>query len=102
MVKLVELNKNFEINCYLYKNLDHNMSIFSKKINETKVQYNGAIYFNRPGKKTSISPIYLSEEKDIKILKNYFEHKLLPKDKDDWIKYIPFPENLEEINKSNK
>lgn len=65
------------INWYLYPSLEHHMSIFSKDKENNQEEYTGAIYFNRPGKRTSISPLYLKEKKDVEMLKNYFEKKLI-------------------------
>jgi hypothetical protein len=59
-----------EIEWYAFRNLEHHMTIASGK------KHFGAIYFRRPGKNTSISPVYLDDPMDIKSLIKYFDGKV--------------------------
>lgn len=68
--------EDLTINWHAYRSLEHHMTIFSNQKDEEK--FKGAIYFNRPGKRTSISPIYVEKNEDIKTLLNYFDEKLVP------------------------
>ena len=63
---------------YGYRNLEHHMTIVSRddKANTWGGEwFLGGVYFRRPGKSTSISPLFLSQQEDLKALAEYCDRR---------------------------
>jgi hypothetical protein len=61
---------------YAFRNLEHHMSIVSDKQGTTTESFNGATYFWRAGKNTSVSPVALNKPEDVRDLAKYFDARI--------------------------
>ncbi len=71
--------KGATLEWYGLQNLEHHMFIASREGEDPenmKKPLLGAIYFLRPGKNTSITPVLLTDEPDIKEMWNYFDARI--------------------------
>jgi hypothetical protein len=59
-----------------YRNLEHHLTLVSKQNTQksrSDEEFLSAVYFRRPGKSTSISPVFLSNTQDLKSLAEYYD-----------------------------
>jgi hypothetical protein len=84
LIKQIKSNpkiKTISIKWYGIRNLQHHMTIISNDnlpelVDDEQKKDQKAIYFRRPGKDTEITPVYLTDDKDIKVLTDYFDKRI--------------------------
>jgi hypothetical protein len=66
-----------EVEWHALRNVEHHMTIASRDRGNRKALL-GAIYFHRLGKNPTISPVYLDDQEDLKVLREYFDDRTNP------------------------